>query len=145
MKERATPPTTIEGSQERVPSFDRISRGLTRLLAANGLPVKEGFPPGKRLSEYDHAAGHLTLHPWLPMKLRAECLLDAAVSRLETVEYERRLQAYDDDEVEVRWYQGDDEPWRATLVKSAAGRRLGLMSEEIEDDELSPGEQDGWR
>jgi hypothetical protein len=140
MKERPTPPDIIHAP----PPYERISRGLTRLLEERGRPVRDGFPPGKALIDYGHATGELTLHPWLPLRLRAEFLLDAAVSRLEAIEYERRLEVSEDDEVELGWYQGDDEPWRAPIVKLVAGRALGLTedaTDETDEDQLSPGEQ----
>lgn len=146
MKERATTPSGNEPISEAPPPYEQINRGLTSLLHELGQSVRDGFPPGKALIDYNRATDAIVLHPWLPVRLRAEFLLDAAVSRLETVEYERRLAASDDDEGggEIRWHQGDDEPWRATVVKLAAGRELGMVAEataDAEDDELSPSEQ----
>lgn len=132
-----------ESSRDAAPPVDRINRGLTRFLAETGTPPREGFPTGRQLSEYDYRTGQLVLHPWAPPRVRAAVLLDEAVRRCETLEYERRAAAEgaEEDEDGIVWYEGDDAAWRPDLVRRVAARRLGLAHEEPDAATLEAGEE----
>lgn len=125
MEREPTPSRPSEPAAER-PSYDRIAAGLTRLLAATGVPVREEFLPNKLLSSHDYATRSLVVHPWIAPRARADVLLGNAVEQI--IATKKR---------------GKDAP-RQWLVEATLARRYGLPVDpavEHEHGELTKQEQ----
>src|SRR5688500_8297232 len=120
MKEHGPAPDIPTAERAVRPPYERLAAGLTRLLVASGVPVREAFLPGRQLVGHDHTTGAVVFHPWAPTKLRVDVLLDEAVRCLVM----RDIDPYEEygDEAGLTEAIG----WRPRQVHGAVARRYGL-------------------